>query len=152
MGYTEFSNYVTKKMAIKDTKITLPVKNSLKKLQKIFNQRLIVIDEVHNIRITNDNKNKTVAVNLSKVVSQCDGIRLLLLATPMYNSYTEIIWLLNLMNLNDNCSELNTKEVFDNNGNFHIDDEGYEIGKDKLIQKARGYISFVRRESIFISL
>lgn len=153
MGYTEFSNYVTKKMAVKDTKITSVQKKQLqkKKLQKIFNQRLIVIDEVHNIRISNDNKNKTVALNLSKVVSQCDGIRLLLLsATPMYNSYTEIIWLLNLMNLNDNRSELNIKEVFDNNGNFRIDDEGYEIGKDKLIQKARGYISFVRGENPYL--
>ena len=153
MGYTEFSNYVTKKMAIKDTKITSAQKKLLqkKKLQKIFNQRLIVIDEVQNIRISNDNKNKTVAINLTKVVSICDGIRLLLLsATPMYNSYTEIVWLLNLMNLNDKRSELNIKEVFDKDGNFQVDEDGYEVGKDKFIQKARGYISFVRGENPYL--
>ncbi len=153
MGYTEFSNYVTKKMAIKDTKLNTTQKKLLqkKKLQKIFNQRLIVIDEVHNIRISNDNKNKRVAQNLKKVVSLCDGIRLLLLsATPMYNNYTEIIWLLNLMNLNDKRSELNIKEVFDTQGNFIVDEDGYEIGKDKFIQKSRGYVSFVRGENPYL--
>ena len=53
MGYTEFSNYVTKKLVIKDKNISSSQKKLLqkKKLQKIFNQRLIVIDQVHNIRI-----------------------------------------------------------------------------------------------------
>ena len=153
MGYTEFSNYVTKKMVIKDKYLSSSQKKLLqkKKLQKIFNQRLIVIDEVHNIRISNDNKNKTIAINLSKVVSLCDGIRLLLLsATPMYNTNTEIIWLLNLMNLNDKRSKVNIKEIFDSDGNFRLDDEGHEIGKDILIQKARGYISFVRGENPYL--
>ena len=80
-------------MAIKDTKITSAQKKQLqkKKLQKIFNQRLIVIDEVHNIRKTDDNANKRIAVELTKLVESVDYLRLLLLsATPMYNSYKEI--------------------------------------------------------------
>ena len=43
---------------------------------------------------------------------------LILSATPMYNDYKEIIWLLNLMNLNDNKSEILLKDVFDENGDF----------------------------------
>ena len=36
------------------------------------------------------------------LVSVVSNLRLLLLsATPMFNSYKEIVWLLNLMNMND---------------------------------------------------
>ena len=39
---------------------------------------------------------------LETLVKYSDNVRLLLLsATPMYNSFKEIIWLLNLMNIND---------------------------------------------------
>ena len=37
-------------------------------VRRIFNNRLIIIDEVHNIRITDDNKEKRVAQELFKLV------------------------------------------------------------------------------------
>ena len=40
----------------------------------------------------------------------------------MYNSYKEIIWLLNLMNINDKRAQINIKEVFDKNGDFIINE------------------------------
>ena len=49
-----------------------------------------------------------------KLVKHIDNLRLLLLsATPMYNSYKEIVWLLNLMNRNDHRSEIDVKDIFD---------------------------------------
>ena len=33
---------------------------------------------------------------------------------------------------------------------FVVNEEGHEIGKDILIQKARGYISFVRGENPYL--
>jgi hypothetical protein len=53
----------TKIQMLKDVKIEL---NSriIKRLQNEFDNRLIVIDEVHNIRKTDDNENKKVAINL----------------------------------------------------------------------------------------
>jgi hypothetical protein len=70
----------------------------IKRLQNVFSDRLIVIDEVHNIRIDKETTNKNITKNLMLLVSIVNGIRLLLLsATPMFNNYTEIIWLLNLM-------------------------------------------------------
>ena len=63
-------------------------------------------------------------------------MRLLLLSgTPMYNHYSEIIWLINFMNLNDNRSTINKNDIFDKNGNFIKDEEGNEIGKDLFIIK-----------------
>ena len=150
MGYTEFSNYISKKSAILDKSLSedLADKIKIKKLKKIFNNRLIVIDEVQNIRISDDNKKKKIAINLMKLVKYIDNLRLLLLsATPMYNSYKEIIWLINLMNRNDKRSEIEVKDIFDKNGNFKIDDDGREIGKELLKQKATGYVSFIRGEN-----
>ena len=99
----------------------------------------------HNIRISDENKGKRVAIELFKLVHNVENLRLLLLsATPLYNSYKEIIWLINLMNINDGRSTIEVKDIFDSDGNFKINEDGDEIGKELLQRKATGYISFVR--------
>ena len=170
LGYIQFANYIIKTMnyteevekqsyknkedklkkrekstskiqLLKDVKIEL---NSriINKLRKEFNNRLIVIDEVHNIRKTDDNDKKLVAVNLEMLVKSAQNMRFLLLsATPMYNSYKEIIWILNLMNTNDRRSRIQVRDIFDTNGNLK------KNGEELLIRKATGYISFVRGEN-----
>jgi hypothetical protein len=121
---------------------------SVAKLRKLFANTLIIIDEVHNIRITDDNRDKRVAKILFQIVQKVANVRLLLLSgTPMYNSYKEIVWLINLMNLNDRRATIDIADVFDDRGNFRVDAEGREIGKDLLIRKATGYVSFVRGEN-----
>jgi len=121
---------------------------SVAKLRKLFANTLIIIDEVHNIRITDDNRDKRVAKILFQIVQKVNNVRLLLLSgTPMYNSYKEIVWLINLMNLNDRRATIDIADVFDDRGNFRLDAESREIGKDILIRKATGYISFVRGEN-----
>jgi len=163
LGYGQFANYIIKTIhyeeelkreqnkkkpgdkskiqLLSDIKVTLN-KRIIRKLKTEFENRLIVIDEVHNIRKTEDNENKKVALNLELLVKAVQNMKLLLLsATPMYNSYKEIIWLLNLMNINDKRGKLEIKDVFDKDGNFK------ESGKDMLIRKATGYVSFVRGEN-----
>ena len=153
LGYIEFANYISKKSQV-DPAITDPIKReSFKKvkLQKTFDNRLIIIDEVHNIRISDDNKDKRVALELFKLVENANNIRLLLLsATPMYNSYKEIVWIINLMNLNDRRALIDVKDVFDSEGNFKRDKDGNNIGKELLERKATGYISFVRGENPYL--
>jgi len=169
LGYVQFANYIIKTMnyeeelknkyenkklnkpgdkrektkieILKDVKVEL---NSrvIRRLQNEFNNRLIVIDEVHNIRKTEDNENKKVAINLEYLVKAAKNMRFLLLsATPMYNNYKEIVWLLNLMNTNDRRGKIEVKDIFDKNGNFK------KNGEELLIRKATGYISFVRGEN-----
>ena len=152
LGYTEFSNYIQKKSAIGDEIKDPKKRNSMirNKLKYQFSNRLIIIDEVHNIRISDDNKpgKKKVAQELFKLVKYADNLRLLLLsATPMYNSYSEIIWLVNLMNLNDRRSTIEVKDVFNGNGSFKLSKDGKPVGKELLERKATGYISYVRGEN-----
>jgi len=150
LGYIEFANYIEKVKEVKgsfrdeqDKRIKMT-----RNLKYEFDNRLIVIDEIHNIRIAEENKNKKVAIQLEDLVKSASNMRLLLLsATPMYNSYKEIVWLLNLMNLNDRRATIEIKDVFDKDGNFKKGPNGEEEGKELLSRKANGYVSFVRGEN-----
>ena len=69
-----------------------------KNLRKEFSNRMLVIDEVHNIRLSKEGKVKASSDNLGKLVEATSNLKLLLLsATPMFDSYSEIIWILNLL-------------------------------------------------------
>ena len=167
LGYVQFANYIIKTMnyneevekqkykkdeqkkkgeksriqMLKDVKIEL---NSriIRRLRNEFDNRLIVIDEVHNIRKTDDNENKKVAINLELLVKSALNMRFLLLsATPMYNSYKEMIWLLNLMNTNDRRGRIEVRDIFKKTGDFK------DGGEELLTRKSTGYISFVRGEN-----
>lgn len=132
MGYIEFANYITE--------IAGPSRD-IKKIKSEFSDRLLVIDEIHNIRNDGD-KNKVVAENLLFLIRTADRMRLLLLsATPMFNSCTEIIWLLNLLNINDRRPTIDIKKVFNSDGDL------IEDGDKLLVRKMRGYISYVRGEN-----
>jgi hypothetical protein len=144
LGYTEFANFILKISYTDDDNKNIMIS----KLKKNFNNRLIIIDEVHNIRISDDKSDKRVANELFKLVKYVDNLRLLFLsATPMYNSYKEIIWLLNIMNLNDRRSQIELKEVFDKQGNLLVGADGSRIGEELIKRKANGYVSFVRGEN-----
>jgi hypothetical protein len=89
-----------------------------------------------------------VAGELFKLVKNVDNLRLLFLsATPLYNSYKEVVWLVNIMNLNDNRPQIEEKDVFNSDGSFKTSATGEEVGKDLLERKATGYVSFVRGEN-----
>lgn len=153
-GYIEFANYVSRiKSDVKrlsetesDDKVA---ERKRRKLRSVFDDRLIIIDEAHEIRISDDNKDKRVAMELRDVVKSTDNLRLLLLsATPMFNSYKEVIWLINLLLLNDKREQISLREVFDDDGDFKTDPKtGEPIGRQLLERKATGYVSFVRGEN-----
>ena len=167
LGYIEFANYIMKVESGKPKGMKQPkrvkgekvfygeAKDDLTRtrqqrlnLQNEFNGRLIIIDEVHNIRISGDTTSKLVADNIMTLVESTQDMRLLLLsATPMYNDYKEIIWLLNLMNKNDKRATIEIKDVFDKDGEFQKNSVGEQSGKELLIRKATGYVSFVKGEN-----
>jgi hypothetical protein len=88
-----------------------------------------------------------------KLAEHTDNLRLVFLsATPMYNSYKEIIWITNLLNLNDKRATIEGNEVFDKEGNWKPSKEvanggTTEDGKMLLTRKLTGYISYVRGEN-----
>ena len=154
MGYIEFSNYASKKINDIPAIVTKDKERQryrVRNIKKTFNNRLIIVDEVHNIRLVDDNKNKSTAKFLFQIAEHSDNLRLLLLsATPMYNSYREIVWLVNLLNMNDKRSQIKITDVFDKRGFFKEkppNDQWKEDGKSLLIRKLTGYISYVRSEN-----
>ena len=149
MGYGEFANFIAKRSNTPET-LTDVQREELKgrRLRDTFEGRLIIIDEVHNIRSSNTSKEKRVASQLDMLTTYVSSMSLVLLsATPMYNNPREIIWLINLMNKNDRRSTIDSREVFDKDGNFKISDSGEEEGKALLMRKARGYVSFVKGDN-----
>ena len=142
LGYIEFANIIEKlhKTKYKD-----------KSLKNYFEGRIIIIDEIHNIRLTSDSDNakKKVAIMLKVLVQYVKQIRFIFLTgTPMYNDPKEIIFILNILNANDSRSTLTIGEVFDVDGELKVDPKTREeIGKKKIITYANGYISYVRGEN-----
>jgi hypothetical protein len=156
MGYTEFANYIQKKTSVGEGlgySASEIKKIETSRIKKIFNNRLIIIDEVHNIRNTDENKNKRIGELLMKLAINSENLRLLLLsATPMYNSYKEIIWLVNLMNANDKRATIKEEQIFDKKGNFlkeRVTEDGKVIegGRELLERKLIGYVCYVRGEN-----
>ena len=147
-GYTKFGNELEKITNLNKKNIKNKDEIIKKILENEYNNTLLIIDEVHNIRLTEDSKNKKLIDQLFLLIKNVKSLKLLLLsATPLYNNYKEIILLINLMNYNDKKDMINVNDVFDNNGDFIKDEEGNEIGKELLIQKATGYISHVKGDN-----
>ncbi len=148
IGYSKFANFISKKLTIPE-KAELSTseqhKYFKKKLCGYFDNTLIVIDEVHNIRINDENREKKISENLLKLVKYVNNVKLLLLsATPMYNSYKEIVWLVNMMNKNDKRSQIKISDIFEKSGEFK------KGGKQLLLQKTIGYVSFVKGNNPYI--
>jgi hypothetical protein len=157
MGYGQLANYISNSIKNEGGELTGEAlrKMEIRKIKKIFNNRLIIIDEVHNIRLSDDNNSekKKTALLLMKVAKYAENMRLLLLsATPMFNSYKEIVWLTNLMNMNDKRATIEMSDIFDKEGNFKQSSKAedgsiIEGGRELLQRKLTGYVSYVRGEN-----
>ena len=148
MGYEKLSNIIQN--TIGKIKTTNEEKRRMlikKQLNKLFSESMIVIDEAHNIRTQTSNNKKKVSNMLEILSSNVKKNKLLLLTgTPMYNDSKEIVFLINLLNMNDNQNKISINKIFDKEGNF-IEENGEEIGKKRLIQKSNGYVSYLRGEN-----
>jgi len=152
LGYVEFSNLIIKKSSLGDNTYSAKQKKQLikNKLQKFFGNRLVIIDEIHNIRDVLKDSKKIVSKQMHTLVSNVENMKLVLMsATPMYNEYKEIIYLINLLNLNDKRSTIEISDVFDAEGNFLTNDDGIDVGKRLLKRKMNGYISYVKGDNPF---
>ena len=129
-------------------------KKVISKLREKFDYRLIVVDEFHNMISRKDTSTKSSARILLQIVQFCKHTRLVLLsATPLYNSHNEIIWVTNIMNMNDKRAIISHSQVFDKNGDFVKEKKNkdgiviQESGDDLLRRKLTGYVSYVRGEN-----
>jgi hypothetical protein len=137
-------------------------------LRREFSGRLVVIDEAHNLRdnpaesveddtdnpggdmeLTESQAGKRLTPSLMKVLNASHGMKLVLMSgTPMYNSYKEIIFLLNLLLMNDKKVTLSERDIFvPMTGAFKKGKEGQKGGEELLGAAANAYVSFMRGEN-----
>ena len=143
--------------------------NQAEELRRVFSNRLLVIDEAHNLRDAPDEgaddaaddvssvdiqgsaEGKKLTPMLKEAIKASEGMKLLLMtATPMYNSYKEIIFLLDLLRMNDvKQSTVRFTDIFtavksDTKGS---DFEFTATGRRVLGGLASAYVSFMRGEN-----
>jgi hypothetical protein len=114
---------------------------------KIVENKVIIIDEAHNIRSTNK-KIKDTYLALMKCLEKGVNNRLILLsATPMYNEPRDILELLKLLIINDKRFKIinDNKKVF-NNKTFNIEDANVI---DLLKSLSSTYISYLKGKNPF---
>jgi len=137
-------------------------------LRREFSGRLVIIDEAHNLRdnpaesadddtdnpggeteLTESQAGKKLTPSLMKVLNAAEGMKLVLMSgTPMYNSYKEIIFLLNLLLLNDKKATLSERDIFISaTGAFKKAKPGQKGGEELLGGAANAYVSFMRGEN-----
>ena len=162
-GYTQFYNHIRGLLDSIPKGIQgerrLQMENEI--LRKKFSGRMLIIDEAHNLRdipgeadednldapggameLTESLAGKRLTPYLKRVMDSSDGMKLLLLtATPMYNSYREIIFLFDLLLRNDKKATLREEDIFNRDGTFK------QNGEAILGRVASVYLSFMRGEN-----
>ncbi len=161
-GYGEFANVIKKLLGEipDDLSAEERLEEERRLLEETFNGKLLIVDEAHNLRDlaknvmddeadgpgaeqkTAESEGKRLTQWLRKLLQAVDGLKMVLMtATPMYDSYREIIFLLNLILLNEKRPQLIESDIFAPNGDMT------ERGKELLGGYCRRYISFMRGEN-----
>jgi len=114
---------------------------------KIVSDKVIIVDEAHNIRSSGNDKdeNKRVYNALLEICKEGINNRLIFLtATPMYNEPSDIYNLFYLLLLNDKREELyNDEKIFDSENKLN------ERAKEFIIRMSSNYISYLRGKNPF---
>jgi hypothetical protein len=163
MGYVAFSNWVKRKLASAVPSTLVGEAREREEnavLTSIFADHLVIVDEAHNLRddkggeisddvdaslMSDSAAGKALTPILRRIVSVSEGLRLMLMtATPMYNTASEIVFLLNLLLLNDTKD---VKRLLKENTFFKTDGSFIEEKQDILATIARRYVSYMRGEN-----
>jgi superfamily II DNA or RNA helicase len=126
--------------------------NSDKWIHDNFDNRLIIVDEAHNLRDIYEGADSEVSkrrsLAIERIIKVANGVTLVLLsATPMYDSYDEILYYFTLFLWNerrlDRNKKLTVSEIFKEDGSFK---EGSEV---KFRGWCQDYVSFIKGENPF---
>ena len=145
-GYKKFANYITDNTGGWKGDEELINEKIKKFISKEFDDRVIIIDEIQNIKTDNRKELKSVQPILQSIIKYGKNIKLILMsATPMFDRPDEIIFYINLLLQNDGRDTINKNDIFNrNDGTLKIDAE------KKLREAFKGYVSYVRGEKPFI--
>lgn len=118
----------------------------LNKIRTYFDDRVIIVDEVHNMRIVNEDvKGKEVSKSFHRLLEILkNNVLLLLSATPMFDNYNELRFILNTLLIQNGEKKINEKDkIFDENDKLN---KNFEI---KLKKISNNFISYMRGENPF---
>ena len=136
-GYNSFGTLITRK-------------STEEWIHENFDNRLLIIDEAHNIRDMESNpETKGITEALERLVKVANGLVVVLLtATPMFDSYEEIIFYVNLFLWNDRKLDFNKKHKL---SDFFNSDATLKSGKggEEFRKWCQDYVSYIRGESPF---
>ncbi len=165
IGYGVFANELESDLSSISEKYSPQQREDLERrmLQDKFSGKLLIIDEVHNLRDTSNEAvlptdsdqgselgpierdeiaGKKLTPYLTKLLRAVDGLKLVMMsATPMYNTYKEIVFLMNLILMNEKKAELIESDIFFPDGTFR------EKGQEILGALAQHYVSYMRGEN-----
>lgn len=132
MSHMEFANFIEKIEQDVNRMTAIEGRRAVMltmRLKRMFSNRVILIDEVHNLRVSNDEFSKKVPPRLWQVLRSSDNVRLVMMsATPMFNDAKEIVFLANLMLLNEkrrpllDIEDVFSQEELDPNGESRLRD------------------------------
>jgi len=138
LGYQEFVNKLEKLEKNSPSK-----KIYLQKIKDYFDDRVIIVDEIHNMRMIKDKElGKKVPKKFHYVLDKLsNNVLVLLSATPMFNDYKEIKFILNTLLINNKDKQIDKNlSIFNNN---KLNEEFKKI----LIKSSNKFISYMRGEN-----
>ena len=144
-GYQQFVNIFKKQTLNSDGTY-----NSFK-INSLFSDTVLIIDEIHNLRddtedseISKNDSTKDSKEFIYNIISILkDPIKLILLsATPMYDKYDEIQFIINLLLLNDKKPHI-TEDIFRLYLNESDADKKNKY-KQNIMNFTKGYISYIK--------
>ncbi len=168
-SFAEFANHVQRMVDTVHGKVADPDERAARvarSVRALMSDRLVVIDEAHNIKTEEEASNKIVPPLVELAVRHAHNCKLLLMtATPMFDRASEIVWLMNLLLLNDKRPLLDVRQLFsvgggggcrkgNSKGNSSSSEESTVVNgcsedgllpgaAEKLAQAFRGYVSHV---------
>ena len=161
-GYIAFANHIQSLFNGIPSTLDKAKQDELKKkyLRQHFSGRLLIVDEAHNLRDVTDEagddsafpagktekedaaNGKLLTPFLRDVLRFSEGMKFCALtATPMYNFYKEIIFMFNMLLMNDKKATITETEIFDKQGGITVE------GSKRIAAIAQRYVSFMRGEN-----
>ena len=147
MGYDSFASYTN------PDKSNKTANDYNKWIHEEFDNRLIIVDEAHNLRTTDitteSTASKESAAAIERIIKTANGVTLVLLtATPMYNTFDEIIYYFNLFLWNDRL--IDNKKVLLTNDYFNVDTGEFKAGQEAIFREwCQKYVSYVKGDNPF---
>lgn len=131
-------------------KLTLSPRDYEDWIHKTYDDRLVIVDEAHNLRENQDDESsKSQSEALTAISKIAKGMTLVLLsATPMFDTYEEIMFFMNLFLWNDHrqspSSIVKVNDIFTKDGEFKTPE-----AESTFRGWCHEYISFLRGENPF---